>query len=136
MMSMTPIASVTHEETTTGEHLRFAAIEQLMRSTGDDAAVLRLRELVLYPTSALEMLGRLAVATVPLPMGSPLLTLLAQQPLDPQWRQSCPPEPGSLWELRLFLDAILLPPPPADPYEELENLRAQMESGSLDVDPR
>lgn len=108
--------------------LRAEMIEQVMRAAPSDAEVLAFLDAPPQSRAAMVALGRLlAVASVPLPAGSPLLTWCGGSEPEPDWRSRCPAQPEALWGEYEFMAAMYGNIPAADPYEELERLRTYAE---------
>lgn len=112
--------------------LRSTVLEQVMRLTGDELALLRFVDAQPGSFLAKVALGRLlSEPGIRLVAGSPLFAFLAGGPVDPNWRASYPPRPASLWsELELTTSLLGIPLDTLagdDPYEALCTLRARTE---------
>lgn len=102
-------------------------LEQVMRATGDETAVARLREDLTAGTAPAVAIGRMLADTyVRVTPGSPLHQALGGHGRDPHWRRRSRPQPGSLWEQLELLRGTSEPPSPHScPYAELLTLRRQ-----------
>lgn len=113
----------------TVDTLRASVVEQLMRVTSDDAAILPFLSAEPGSRPAHAALGRLLSETaVALVVGCPLMAFVSGGDLDSNWRSIYPSQPGSLWSSLEFLSSLYGPVvPAANPYEDLEFLRALSE---------
>lgn len=109
---------------------RAAMLEQVMRVTGDDSAIVPFLDAPPASHAAHAALGRLiSEAPVRLVAGCPLLAWLTGCALDGAWRDWCGVTPNSLWASLEFLTTIYgIDGCGLDPYEALELLRATAET--------
>lgn len=101
------------------------ALEQVMRSCGDELMALPFLDVEAGSRRAASALGRLLTEhPLRLVAGCPLIALVSGAPVDPLWRDACPAAERSLWAeldfLRQLLGASVESP---DLLGELELLR-------------
>src|SRR4051794_19212539 len=102
----------------TGRNLHVEVLEQVMRVTDDDALVLPFLDAEPGSRNARAALGRLLCAERPtLVTGSPVMSLVTGEHLDPQWRTAHPVREDSLWANLQFLTSVYGPADAElDPY--------------------
>lgn len=116
------------DQVSTTTHLRSEMLEQVMRLTGDELAVLRFVDAAPGSFPAKVALGRLlSEPGIRLVSGCPLFAYLTDAELDPSWRASYPTSASSLWSELEFLAGLLGDAPTLDherdPYALLCELR-------------
>lgn len=104
-------------------------LEQVMRVTGDDIALIPFLDAPPASRAAHAALGRL-ISEVPVRLiaGCPLLAWLTGCALDSEWRDWYGSAPDSLWSNLEFLTTLYGPAPGDDPYASLEALRERSET--------
>ena len=99
--------------------LHQAVVEQVMRVCGDEYFALLAHDAGDHHALCAAVGQLLGATSVPLPLGSPLMTLSGHGTLDPQWRRACPPRAESLWSQLEFYRTLGYAVEDADPLAEL-----------------